>query len=164
MSRGHIRRRVFLTTKRDCPHGDAGNPKPIETRMHGGAGNAATRVPGSRSAVALYARTRPGDPDNSLEVQVEALHEYARRHRLETVRVYFDTRSARSQFHEMMVEATGEDPPLRRILVHDMGRLSRWADGLSALRDRLEANGVTVVSVTGGPAAAAPHTDRHTGA
>ena len=114
--------------------------------------------------VALYARTWPGDPDNSLEVQVEALHEYTRRHRRETVRVYFDTRSARSQFHEMMVEATGEDPPLRRLLVHDMGRLSRWADGLSALRDRLEANGVTVVSVTGGPAAAAPHTDRHPGA
>ena len=87
--------------------------------------------------VALYARTWPGDPDNSLEVQVEALHEYARRRRLETVRAYFDIRSARSQFH-------------------DMGRLSRWADGLSALRDRLEANGVTVVSVTGGPAAAAP--------
>ena len=106
--------------------------------------------------VALYARTWPGDPDNSLEVQVEALHEYARRHRLETVRAYFDIRSARSQFHEMMVEATGEVPPFRRILVHDMGRLSRWADGLSALRDRLEANGVTVVSITGEPAAAAP--------
>ena len=60
------------------------------------------------------------------------------------MRVYFDTRNTRSQFHEMMAEATGEDPPFRQILVHDMGRLSRWAAGLSALRDRLEANGVTV--------------------
>ena len=101
--------------------------------------------------VALSARTWPGDPDNSLEVQAEALQEYAWRYRLETVRAYFDIRSARSQFHEMMAEATGEAPPFRRILVHDMGRLSRWADGPSALRDRLEANGVTVVSVTGGP-------------
>jgi DNA invertase Pin-like site-specific DNA recombinase len=105
--------------------------------------------------VALYARTWPGDPDGSVEVQIRALHEYARRHRLEAVRVYFDTRNTRSQFHEMMAEATGEDPPFRQILVHDMGRLSRWAAGLSALRDRLEANGVTVVSVTGGPAATA---------
>ena len=106
--------------------------------------------------VALYARTWPGDPDNSLDVLVEALHEYTRRHRLEAVRVYLETRSALSQFHEMMAEATGEDPPFRQILVHDMGRLSRWADGLSALRDRLEANGVTAVSVTGETAAAAP--------
>ena len=36
----------------------------------------------------------------------------------------------------------------RKILVHDISRLSRWLGGLGALRDRLEANGVTVVSVT----------------
>ena len=71
---------------------------------------------------------------------------------------------AGAQFHEMMVDATGENPPFRRILVHDMRRLSRWADRLSALRDRLEANGVTVVSVAGGPAAPAPHTDQTPGA
>ena len=106
--------------------------------------------------VALYARTLAGDPDNSLEVQVEALQEFARRRRLEAVRVYFETPSARSRFHETMAEATVEDPPFRRILVHDMGRLSRWADGLSALRDRLEANGATAVSVTGEPAAKVP--------
>ena len=91
--------------------------------------------------VALYARTVVGDPDNSLEVQVEALHEYTRRLRLETVRVYFETPGARGQFHEMMAEATGEDPPFRQILVYDMGRLSRWTAGLNALRGRLEANG-----------------------
>ena len=101
--------------------------------------------------VALYARTWPGDPDSSMEVQVEALHEYTRRHRLEAVRVYLETRSALSQFHEMMAEATGENPPFRQILVHDMGQLSRWAGGANALQDRLEANRVTVVSVTVGP-------------
>ena len=56
----------------------------------------------------------------------------------------------------MMAEATGKDPPFRRILVHDMRRLSRWADRLSALRGRLEANGATVVSVTGEPETTAP--------
>ena len=44
---------------------------------------------------ALYARTRTGDPDNSLEVQVETLHEYTRRYRLKPVRVYLEARSAR---------------------------------------------------------------------
>ena len=84
--------------------------------------------PRESGRVALYARTWAGDPDNSLEVQVETLHEYTRRRRLEAVRVYFETPSARSRFHEMMAEATGEAPPFRRILVHDMGRLSGWAD------------------------------------
>ena len=55
--------------------------------------------------VALYARTWAGDPDNSLEVQVEALHNYARRHGLETARAYFDVQRARAQFHEMMARA-----------------------------------------------------------
>ena len=106
--------------------------------------------------VALYVRTLAGDPDDSLEVQVEALQEFARRRRLEAVRVYFETPSARSRFHEMMADATGEAPPFRQILVHDMDQFSRWADGLSALRDRIEANGATAVSVTGEPAAKVP--------
>ena len=58
---------------------------------------------------------------------------------------------AGAQFHEMMVDATGENPPFRQILVHDMGQFSRWAGGVNALQDRLEANGATVVSVTVGP-------------
>ena len=58
---------------------------------------------------------------------------------------------AGAQFQEMMVDATGEDPPFRQILVHDMGQLSRWAGGVNTLQDRLEANGATVVSVTVGP-------------
>ena len=113
---------------------------------------------GSRETgpVALYAQTWPGPPANSLEVQVEALNEYARRHRLEAVMAYFEVREARRRFHEMMAEATGETPPFRQILVYNTGRLCRWAEGLRALRDRLEANGVTVVSVTGETAATAP--------
>ena len=117
--------------------------------------------PREAGRVALYARTWTGDPDNSLEVQVEALHEYVRSHRLEPVRVYLEARSTRSQFHEMMAEATGEVPPFRRILVHDMDRLSA---GPGALRESLETNGVTVVSVAGGPAATVPHTDQTPGA
>ena len=102
--------------------------------------------PRESGRVALYARTWAGYPDNSLEVQVETLHEYTRRRRLEAVRVHLETRSARSQFHEMMADATREDPMFRKIPVHDMSRLSRWLGGLGALRDRLEASGVTVVS------------------
>ena len=79
---------------------------------------------------------------------MEALHEYVRRHGLDAVRAYFEVLGGRNRFHEMMADATGENPAFRQILVHDMGRLSRWADGLNALRGRLEANGVEVVSVT----------------
>ena len=104
--------------------------------------------------VALYARTWLGDPDNSLEVQVEALHEYFRRPRLEAVRVYFETQSTQGRGPVPRNDGgchRGGVPPFRQMLVRDMGQLSRWAGGVSTLQDRLEANGATVVPVTVGP-------------
>ena len=93
--------------------------------------------------VALYIRTLEGDPDNSLTVQLTVLQCYARSRRLDAVRVYFDIQGGRSQFEAMVAEATGENPPFRRVLVHDEERLC----GCEAeLRARLEGNGVTVVS------------------
>ena len=95
--------------------------------------------------VALYIWTLEGDPDNSLSVQLTALQRYARSRQLDAVRVYFDIQGSRSQFEAMMAGATGENPPFRRVLVYDEGRLrGRKAE----LRTRLEGNGVTVVSVT----------------
>ena len=107
--------------------------------------------------VALYARTVVGDPDNPPGSPGGGTSGICpERRRLEAVRVYFETPSARSWFHEMMVDATGEDPPFRQILVYDMDQFSRWADGLIALRDRLETNGATAASVTGEPATKIP--------
>jgi DNA invertase Pin-like site-specific DNA recombinase len=48
----------------------------------------------------------------------------------------------------MLAEATGGNPPFRRVLVHDQGRLCRCEDELRELLTKLESNGVTVMSVT----------------
>ena len=95
--------------------------------------------------VALYIRTLEGDPDNSLPVQLTVLQGYARSRQLDAVRVYFDIEGGRSQFESMMAEATGGNPPFRRVLVYDEGRLCGFE---AELRASLEGNGVTVVSVT----------------
>ena len=98
--------------------------------------------------VALYIRTLEGDPDNFLEVQLTALQRYARRRQLDAVRVFFDIQGGRSQFDAMLAEATGGNPPFRRVLVHDQGRLCGREEELDELRARLEGHGVTVVAVT----------------
>ena len=98
--------------------------------------------------VALYIRTLEEDPDNTLEVQLTALQEYARGRQLAAVRVFFDVQGSRSQFEAMLAEATGENPPFRQVLVHDERRLCGCEDELDELRPRLEGHGVTVMSVT----------------
>ena len=46
-----------------------------------------------------------------------------------------------------MAKATGEHPPFRQLLVHDIGRLSRRADEPATLYlPMLESHGVAVVS------------------
>ena len=97
---------------------------------------------GDAVPLALYIRTLEGDPDNFLQVQLMALQRYARRRRLDAVRVFFDIQGGRSQFEAMLAEATGEDPPFRQVLVHDEGRLCGRE---TELRARLEGSGVTVV-------------------
>ena len=99
--------------------------------------------------VALYIRTLEGDRDNSLQVQLMALQQYARRRQLDAVRVFFDIEGGgRSQFEAMKAEATSENPPFRQVLVYDQGRLCCCEAELRELRTRLEGNGVTVISVT----------------
>ena len=96
--------------------------------------------------VALYIRTLPGDPDNFLQAQLTALQRYDRRRRLDAARVFFDIQGGRSQFEAMLAEATRENPPFRRVLVHDEGRLCGREAELQELRARLEGHGVRVMS------------------
>ena len=106
------------------------------------------REPGERVPAALYVRPAGGDPDDSLETQLESLQGYARRNGLEVVRVYFDTRGDRSQFDRMMAEAAWENPPFRRILAAGYDRLAGPGEELQGWKKWLKEKGVAVVSIT----------------
>ena len=105
--------------------------------------------------VALYIRTLKGDPNNSLEVQLMALQGYARRRQLDAVRVFFDIDGGWSQFEAMLAQATGENPPFRRILVLELSRFAPDSGNLDEQLARLDGRGVAVEPTTG-PTAEAP--------
>ena len=104
---------------------------------------------GDSAPAALYIRSMPGDPDDSLEVQLRVLQGHAARNGLEQVRVFFDARDSRTQFERMMAEATGDNPSFRRILVVELRRLAGDSGESEALLAGLKASGVTVQSVSG---------------
>ena len=103
--------------------------------------------PRAATDAAFYVRALPDDPGDFMEVQIAAIHRYARANHLEVVKAYFDLATTRSQFAAMMADATGEDPPFRVILVYDLGRLADSAEERREWTARLEANGVKVVAV-----------------
>ena len=101
--------------------------------------------------VALYIRAAEGDPDNTLQIQLERLGAYVRRIDLEQVRAYFDVLGSRTQFDGMMAEATSGRPPFRRILVVNCRRFAADPEQFRRWTDRLEEHGVSVVSITESP-------------
>ena len=105
--------------------------------------------------VALYIRSMAGDPAHTLENQLRALQKHAARNGMQQVRVYFDTRDDRSQFDRMMAEATGENPPFRRILVLELSRFALDSGDLDGQLARLDGRGVAVEPMTG-PTSEAP--------
>ena len=105
----------------------------------------------TREPAALYIRAAEGDPDNTLETQLERLGAYARRNDLEQARVYFDVLGSRNQFDRMMAEAIRGKPPFLRILVVNYRRFAADPEQLRRWTDRLEEHGVSVVSITESP-------------
>ena len=69
---------------------------------------------------------------------------------MEPVVEHVDRQGGREQFDRMMTDGTGENPPFRKILVHNLARLSRSVEEKMEWQARLEANGVQVISVTEG--------------
>ena len=63
------------------------------------------------------------------------------------VKEYSDQQGSRPQFDEMMAEALGEDPPFQQIIVYDVSRLTRSAQELQEIQAKLEANGITLISI-----------------
>ena len=102
------------------------------------------REPREPVPVALYVRSKPGDPDDSLEIQLRALQGHAGRNGMEQARVFFDSQDGRSQFERMMEEAIGDNPPFRRILVVELSRFAPESEELRVQLARLEGKGVTV--------------------
>ena len=100
---------------------------------------------------ALYIRAAEGDPDNTLQIQLERLGAYARRNDLEQARVYFDVLGSRNQFDRMMAEATRGKPPFRCILVVNYRRFAGSEEEFRRWTDWLEEQGVSVVSITESP-------------
>ena len=97
--------------------------------------------------VALYARVS-GQDEGSIQTQLGALRSYAEENGLEVVREYPDQQGSRTGFEEMMPEVTGENPPFQEIIFWDIGRLTRSAQEFQDLKAKLEANGITVISIT----------------
>ena len=52
------------------------------------------RETGDKVPVALYIRSIPGDPADSLNIQLQALQSHAARNGMEQVRVFFDAQGA----------------------------------------------------------------------
>lgn len=87
------------------------------------------------------------DRATSVEAQLQAIREHADQNGLQSVRDYTDAGDSRDGFEQMMADATGENPPFQQILVYDLSLFSGSAEELAEQRGRLEANGVSLVSV-----------------
>ena len=96
---------------------------------------------------ALYAR-HSGEDEGSIETQLGAMRSHAEENGLEVVREYPDQQGSRTGFEEMMAEAAGENPPFQEIIFWDIGRLTRSAQEFQEIRAKLEANGITLTSIT----------------
>ena len=96
---------------------------------------------------ALYAR-HSGEDEGSIETQLGAMRSHAEEHGLEVVREYPDQQGSHTGFEQMMAEAAGENPPFQEIIFWDIGQLTRSASEFQELGAKLEANGITLTSIT----------------
>ena len=95
----------------------------------------------------LYIRSVEGDPENSLKLQLGELQHHASASRRDAVRTFFDIRENRSQFNEMMTEATGENPAFRRILVLELSTLAPTSGEFIEVMARLNTGGIILAQV-----------------
>ena len=87
------------------------------------------------------------DPDNTLELQLGELQHHASANRMDAVRIFFDVQGSRTQFNEMMREATGENPAFRRILVLELSRLKPTPGEFIEVMTKLDGVGIAVAQV-----------------
>ncbi len=103
---------------------------------------------GERVPVALYIGAVEGDPDDTLERQLESMGRYASSNGLEQARVYFDVWGSRIQFDRLVKQATWENPPFRCILVAGKSRFACSEQEYQDWTQWLEGQGVSVASIS----------------
>ena len=106
------------------------------------------RLAMSRNKAAIYVKEAAGYPDgeNSKELQQHHCEEFCQIHGLDIVARYYDGVGIRHDFDWMMGEATQDDPPFRFIVVYKLRNFSWSLEETILCRDRLRANGVSLVS------------------
>ena len=97
---------------------------------------------------AIYVKEAAGYPDgeNSKELQTEECEKFCLIQRFEITTRYHDPPGIRHQFDWMMGEATEDDPPFDVIVVYKLRNFSWSLDETVLCRDRLKANGVSLLS------------------
>ena len=100
---------------------------------------------------AIYIKEAAGYPDgeNSKELQTEECEKFCLAQGFEINTRYYDPPGSRHQFDWMMGEATDEEQPFDVIVVYKLRNFSWPLDETVLCRDRLKANGVSLLSTAG---------------
>ena len=85
---------------------------------------------------------------NSREVQTQECERHCAVHGLEITARYYDSPGSRLDFQRMMDGATKKEPPFNLIVVRKLRNFSWLLEETVLCRDRLSANGVSLVSTT----------------
>ena len=97
---------------------------------------------------AIYIKEAAGyhSEENSKELQTHHCDEFCKAHGLEIITRYHDGVGIRAAFDWMIGEATQDTPPFEFIVVYKLRNFSCSPDETVLCRDRLKANGVSLLS------------------
>jgi len=97
---------------------------------------------------AVYVKEAAGYPggENSEELQTQGCNEICAARGLEIVARYYDAPETRNDFQRMMEDATNGAPPFDTIIVCKLRNFSWSLDETVLCRDRLRADGVSLIS------------------
>ena len=102
---------------------------------------------------AIYVKEAAGYPDggNSKGLKTRECEGYCQAQGLDITARYYDEPGSRLDFQQMMEDATGGDPPFDAIIVWKRRNFSWSLDETILCRDKLAANGVSLISTTESP-------------
>ncbi|MYC38100.1 MAG: recombinase family protein [Chloroflexi bacterium] len=97
---------------------------------------------------AIYVKEAAGYPEgeNTQEHQTRECESYCNVHGLRITARYYDSAGCRQEFQQMMEDATKDAPPFDTIVVWKLRNFSWSLEETILCRDRLRANGVTLIS------------------